>query len=124
MASFHPEAELQEGAYWERVHLLVSAGHRIVLRFVAHPKRLDQLERLSEKCREMDICFYPTTLFSRNYPDAYTETEKAKLTSHFSSLSQIAQLEGRIDTTTTKCHAGSPFGTTQLNTPVLTSSIN
>src|SRR4029077_7312438 len=68
MASFHPEAELQEEEHWERVKLLADAGHNIIFRFVGHPARLHQLERLSRRCQELDVCFYPTTLFSKNYP--------------------------------------------------------
>jgi organic radical activating enzyme len=107
MASFHPEAESQEDRYWERVGLLVEAGHRIILRFVGHPARLHLLEKLSRKCEELNICFYPTTLFSNNYPNAYTDSQRKQLSSHFSSLSQLIQLGGGIETNVSKCMAGS-----------------
>jgi predicted O-methyltransferase YrrM/MoaA/NifB/PqqE/SkfB family radical SAM enzyme len=107
MASFHPEAESNEEDYWERVGLLADAGHNVLVRFVGHPARLSQLERVSRKCRELDICFYPTTLFSKNYPHSYTEAERTQLASHFSSLSQAIQLSGGISTEDSKCFAGS-----------------
>jgi predicted O-methyltransferase YrrM/organic radical activating enzyme len=107
MASFHPEAEMNEEEYWERVELLADAGHNIFVRFVGHPARLSQLDRVSRKCRELDICFYPTTLFSKNYPHSYTDTERVQLASHFSSLSQAIQLSGGISTENSSCFAGS-----------------
>ena len=107
MASFHPEAELQEDAYFERVDMLKAAGHNVIVRFVGHPKRLHLLERLSEKCKAHGVCFYPTTLFSNNYPAAYTAEERSQLSRYFSSLSQVIQLEGGLDTNYTLCFAGS-----------------
>ena len=94
MASFHPEAELDEAAYFEKIRMLKAAGHRVFLRLVGHPARLDRLEELSELCRGLDICFYPTTLISKNFPDAYSEDQKGHLRKQFSSLSQYVQLEG------------------------------
>jgi pyruvate-formate lyase-activating enzyme len=107
MASFHPEAEAQADQYWERVGLLAEAGHNIILRFVGHPARLHLLEEVSRKCEELDICFYPTTLFSPNYPHAYDHSQREQLSAHFTSLSQSIQLAGGVDTTETKCFAGS-----------------
>ncbi len=107
MASYHPEAEQRDSEYWQRIKLLSEANHHIFLRFVGHPKRLESLDRLSERCRELDICFYPTTLLSETYPESYTEKEKLLLASHFSSLSQVIQLAGGIDTRYSKCFGGS-----------------
>jgi pyruvate-formate lyase-activating enzyme len=107
MASLHPEAELQADQYWERVELLKKAGHSIFLRFVGHPERLASLDKISAKCRELDVCFYPTTLFSDNYPHAYTDKQKSQLSAHFTSLSQVIQLAGGIDTKNSTCLAGS-----------------
>jgi hypothetical protein len=107
MASYHPEAEHQEDDFWQRVKSLSEAGHSVFLRFVGHPKRLNALSRLADRCRELDICFYPTTLFSDNYPHSYTDGERLELAKHFSSLSQVIQMAGGIDTTRSKCFAGS-----------------
>src|SRR5438874_5538036 len=107
MCSFHPEAEANESEYWKKIETLKAAGHNVILRFVGHPKRLRLLDTLAEKCHALNICFYPTTLFSRNYPGAYSPDEKEKLAAHFSSLSQTIQLAGGIDTNDTKCYAGS-----------------
>jgi organic radical activating enzyme/precorrin-6B methylase 2 len=107
MASFHPEAELQEEDFWERVGLLKHAGHNLLLRFVGHPARLQSMEKVSQRCQELDVCFYPTTLFSDHYPHAYTDKEREQLASHFGSLSQAIQLAGGIDTSNSTCSAGS-----------------
>ena len=107
MASFHPEAEVHEEQYWERVRLLREAGHNVILRLVGHPARLHRLDELREKCEGMDIAFYPTTLFSKNYPQAYSDEQREKLSSHFTSLSQAIQLAGGVDTRESKCYAGS-----------------
>jgi len=107
MASFHPEAELQEEEYWRKIQLLKDRGHQVIVRFVGHPKRLHLMERLSKTCEELGVCFYPTSLFSKNYPAAYLEQERELLRSHFSSLSQAIQLEGGLDTNETLCSAGS-----------------
>jgi predicted O-methyltransferase YrrM len=107
MASFHPEAELQEEEFWERASLLKHAGHNLLLRFVGHPARLHSLEKVSQRCQELDVCFYPTTLFSDHYPHAYTGREREQLASHFGSLSQAIQLAGGIDTSQSTCSAGS-----------------
>jgi len=107
MASFHPEAELDEPRYFEKIRMLKDAGHKVFLRFVGQPQRLDRLQELSGRCRDLDICSYPTTLMSNNYPGAYTREQKDLLRGHFSSLSQHIQLEGGLDTTNLQCYGGS-----------------
>src|SRR5207248_381092 len=37
MASFHPEAELNEPAYFDKMRQLKDAGHKVFFRFVGHP---------------------------------------------------------------------------------------
>jgi organic radical activating enzyme len=106
MASFHPEAEPREDEYFEKVAMLKKAGHHVLIRLVAHPKRFGLLRRLEQRCREVDVCFYPTNLMSRNYPQAYTREEKEELASYFSSPSQLILLEGGIATKNVTCHAG------------------
>jgi pyruvate-formate lyase-activating enzyme len=123
MASFHPEAETIETEYFEKIRMLKAAGHKVFLRFVGHPKRLDRLQSLSDRCRELDICFYPTTLLSNRYPGLYTEVEKDMLRGHFSSLSQHIQLEGGLDTTNLVCHAGSRIIAVNLQTGNITPCI-
>jgi organic radical activating enzyme len=107
MGSFHPEAELDEERHFRKYRALKEAGHRVFFRFVGHPSRLERLEHYADRCRELDICFYPTTLFSRSYPGAYTDQERARLRSFFTSRSQDIQLEGGVDTTASTCWAGS-----------------
>jgi hypothetical protein len=107
MASFHPEAEEIEDQWFHRLTLLKAAGHAVIFRFVGHPDRLDRLPALAARCRELDIAFHPTPLFSPDYPAAYTPEERRKLEDFAVSLSQIIQLEGGIDTTTARCTAGS-----------------
>lgn len=77
MASFHPEAEKDEARYFERVRLLKEAGHRVFLRFIGHPQRLHRLQDLSDRCRELDICFYPTAMLSNTYPGLFRSRKGA-----------------------------------------------
>lgn len=123
MASFHPEAELHESRYFEKIQMLKDAGHKVFLRFVGQPGRLHRLEELSDRCRDLDICFLPTTLLSYNYPRAYTQEEKDQLRGHFSSLSQHIQLEGGLDTTDLVCYGGSRIISVNLQTGNITPCI-
>jgi hypothetical protein len=65
MASFHPEAELDEVRYFEKLTALKDAGHRMFLRFVGHPGRPGRLEYLAERCARLDIRFLPTTAWKK-----------------------------------------------------------
>jgi hypothetical protein len=124
MASFHPEAELDEGRYFEKLTALKDAGHRVFLRFVGHPGRLGRLEYLAERCAKLDICFLPTTLLSKTYPGAYAPEDVARLESYFSSLSQFIMLKGGIDTTRSRCYAGSKLIAVNLQTGNITPCIS
>ena len=106
MASLHPEAEQWEDVFFDRVAALKARGHKVFVRFVGHPKRLHRLDELAEKCRALDVCFFPTALLSKNFPKAYSPSEIALLKGHFSSLTQYIQLEGGIDTSNVTCYAG------------------
>lgn len=123
MASMHPESEEEEAEFLEKIRMLKAAGHKVLVRYVAAPRRLHRLNELSERCRELDVAFYPTTLFSRNYPDAYTAEEKEHLSAHFSSLSQHVQLEGGLDTDGLRCHAGCSLISVNLQTGNITPCI-
>jgi MoaA/NifB/PqqE/SkfB family radical SAM enzyme len=107
MVSFHPEAERRETEHFLWLERLKRAGHSVIFRFVSHPKRLDRMNALAAKCKELDIAFYPTPLFSPAYPSAYTPDERKIIEQHISSLSQLIQLENGLDTTSTLCKAGS-----------------
>jgi hypothetical protein len=124
MASFHPEAEMNEANYFKKLRILKESGHRVFLRFVGHPQRLHRLQELSDRAREMDICFYPTTLMSNNYPGAYTAAQKDLLRGHFSSLSQNVQLEGGVGTTGLQCYGGSRVIAINLQTGNITPCIS
>jgi hypothetical protein len=87
--------------------MLKRAGHKVFLRFVGHPARLHRLEEISRKCQDLDVTFYPTTLLSDNYPDAYSDEQRSRLSSHFASTSQFIQLLGGVDTRHRRCFAGS-----------------
>jgi organic radical activating enzyme len=123
MASLHPEGEQDEDAYFEKIRILKDAGHRLFVRYVGHPKRLDNLERVREKCAALDVCFYPTTLLSNTYPGAYTPEERKRLAGYFSSLSQFIQLEGGIAASGTLCYAGSKVIAANLQTGDITPCI-
>jgi hypothetical protein len=123
MASLHPESETDEPRFFEKIRMLKESGHRVFVRFVTHPKRFHRLDELSERCRDLDVCFYPTALFSNHFPAGYTQSERATLQSHFSSLSQLIQLEGGLDTDGLMCHAGSRVISVNLQTGDITPCI-
>lgn len=124
MASFHPEAELEEERYFDKIRMLRDAGHKVFFRFVGQPRRLDRLQELSERCRDLDICFYPTAMISNNYPHSYTQDERELLRSHFSSLSQYIQLEGGLATKELYCYGGSRLIAVNLQTGNITPCIS
>jgi hypothetical protein len=107
MASFHAEAEHIEDQYFRRLELLRKLGHSVIFRFVGHPSRLQRMSELSARCRDIDVTFHSTPLFSPAYPSRYTIEERALLEKSAVSLSQLIQLRGGVDTSTTRCHAGS-----------------
>lgn len=107
MASFHPESEADEDAYFARVAELKAAGHAIFVRYVGHPARLGNLDRLAARCRDLDVCWYPTTLFSPTHPAAYRDEERLALARHFSGYSQRLQIEGGVYVKGELCTSGS-----------------
>jgi organic radical activating enzyme len=124
MASFHAEAEKIEDKWFAKIGRLKQAGHRVIVRFVGHPKRLTRLHELAIRCRDLDVAFHPTPLFSPIYPSSYTPHERAMLLEHAVSLSQIIQLEGGIDTVNIQCDAGSNIIAIDMRTGVITPCIS
>jgi hypothetical protein len=124
MASFHAEAEKDIDKWFSRLLKLKDAGHTCIVRFVGHPNRLALLPTLSAKCVELNIAFYPTTLFSPEYPQNYSISEIETLTSYFSTLSQVIQLNGGLDTSATKCLAGTSLFAVYLRTGNITPCIS
>lgn len=106
-ASLHPESEVEEDNFFERVAMLKAAGHRVMVRYVCHPDRIKNLDHVSDRCREIDVSFVPNGMHSPIYPSAYTDEERSAITRHFSSLGQLIDMEGGLDTTHARCHAGS-----------------
>jgi len=123
MISYHPESERFQDRFFAKVSRLRDCGHQVILRFVGHPKRLDLLPELAQRCQSLDIPFYPTTLLSDSFPRAYREEERTLLASYFSTRSQWIQLEGGIDTTSSLCHAGSRMISVDLRSGAVTPCI-
>lgn len=123
MASLHPEAEADEAAYWRKIRLLKNRGHNIFVRFVAHPARFERLPDLAARSKDLDVCFYPTTLLSNRYPARYTESQRDELSRYFSSLSQFIQLMGGLSTHGLRCHAGNRVIAANLRTGDITPCI-
>lgn len=123
MASLHPEAELDVDTYFRKVERLKARGHRVIVRYVGHPARLGQLHEVQGRCRDLDVAFYPTTLFSNVYPAAYQPEERTALSSRFSSLSQHVQLAGGLQTDHLSCHAGDRLIAVNLQTGNITPCI-
>jgi organic radical activating enzyme len=123
MASFHPEAELDEEVYFRKIRLLKERGHHVIVRYVGHPARLSRLQEVDARCRDLDVCFYPTTLLSTIYPQAYTEMERSSLATYFTSMSQHLQLRGGLRTEVLRCHAGSRMIAVNMQTGNITPCI-
>lgn len=119
-ASLHPESEIDEDEFFRKIKMLKHAGHRVILRYICHPKRLDNLQHVQERCRELDVCFSPSAMISPIYPQAYTAEERVRIEGYFSSLGQILQMEGGVDTKLTKCWAGSLLYHADVRTGVIT----
>jgi organic radical activating enzyme len=116
IASFHHEAEAIEDEFFDRVKRLKQAGHSIIFRLVGHPSRLHRLDELAARCREINVAFNPITLFSPDFPKSYSAEEKAAILRFATSISQIIQIEGGLDTTTTRCTAGSALISIDMRT--------
>jgi organic radical activating enzyme len=116
MCSYHPEASLNKKSYFDKLRRLKEVGHSVIVRFVSHPMRIGEMDPLKKECDKLNIAFYPTPLFSENYPETYTAEERNKLTSFFSTKSQFIMLSKGIDTKNVKCRAGQKYIQIDLRT--------
>ncbi|HEX5325622.1 MAG TPA: radical SAM protein [Acetobacteraceae bacterium] len=116
MVSFHPEAEEIEDRFFARIERLKQAGHSVIFRFVSHPARVHRLDELSQRCRDIDVAFYATPLFSPDYPAAYTERQRSAVLGHATTLSQFIMMGGGVDTRHTRCWAGSEIISVDVRT--------
>lgn len=107
MCSFHPEWLSKEKEFFDRVSQLKTYGVNPIVRFVGHPTLLMRLETLEEYCNDIGVTFYPTTLFTKRYPKAYTNEEKTLLSKFMKGYSSLVQLEGGLDVSSMRCKAGS-----------------
>ena len=111
MASFHEESEKDEDAYMSRIMALKSAGHSVILKLVAHPKRLCKAALLAEKCKDMDVAFYlaPMVLQSgaTSYPRDYTAEERTLIDKFIVTKTQSIIMQEGVDTSKHRCFAGS-----------------
>lgn len=107
MCSLHPEWLPRETEFFDRIAQLKEWGVNPIVRFVGHPRLLGMLGPLQKRCDDIGITFYPTTLFSKRYPQAYTDKEKELLQSFMKGYSSLIQLEGGLDVADMKCRAGS-----------------
>ena len=106
MASFHPEADYFEERYLSTLKKLKKNGHKVIFRFIAHPKRLHRMEALAKKCEEIDICFSPYAYCSSNYPLAYSKEERDLIHQYTTNICQVIQMENGIKVDNLKCAAG------------------
>lgn len=123
MISFHPETEKYMNQFIERLKLLKKVGHNLILRFVGHPDRFFLLPELDELCRNLDICFYPTPIFTNEYPKKYSLTQKQELSKYFTSISQHILLNNGLLTSNLKCNAGSKLISIDMRSGVITPCI-
>jgi organic radical activating enzyme len=123
MASLHPEAELDIDTYFRKIERLKHRAHRVIVRYVGHPDRLSQLQDIDARCRDLDVCFYPTTLLSNTHPGGYRDAERRELSAFFTSLSQHIQLGGGLQTDELRCHGGDRVIAVNLQTGNITPCI-
>ncbi len=111
MASFHEESDSDEDAYIARVKALKSAGHSVILKLVAHPKRLHKAASLAKKCKDMDVAFYLAPMILRSgttsYPRDYTPEERALIDKFIVTKTQSIIMQEGVDTSRYRCFAGS-----------------
>jgi organic radical activating enzyme len=106
MCTFHPEWIGKENLFFKRISELKSKGAKPIVRFVSHPEMLYLLSKLDHECRSIGVTFYPTTLFSKNYPRSYSQEEKSLLNKYMKGYSPLIQLEGGLDVSNMICNAG------------------
>lgn len=109
MASFHPQAEGNADDFFHKVKLLKTSGHKILVRYVAHPKRLNSLASCFSRCKDLDITCFVTNAMTSKYPQGYSSGEKDLISSYFSSDMQVILMEGGINTTGVLCDAGKRY---------------
>lgn len=118
-ASIHPDwtiGGLSEDRFFDNVKDVRNLGVPVVVRFVASPHLMHEMDRLEARTRDVGVSFFPTTLFDPNYPKAYTEDEKKKLTSTMVGYSSILQVEGGVVIgKDQKCKAGGSLFATRLH---------
>lgn len=124
MISFHPQAKKNEDDFFEKLSLLKDAGHFILCKLVAHPKRMNLLEHMNRRCKELDICFFAASFSSKDYPQNYTVEEVNRLRKNFSSLSQNVQLFGGVYAKDMRCKAGSDLICLDMETGKIRPCIN
>lgn|SRR3990167_270441 len=118
-ASIHPDwtiGGLSEDRFFSNVKEARSLGVPVVVRFVVSPHLIHEMDRLEKRADEVGVTFFPTTLFDPSYPKAYTDEEKAALTSKMVGYSSILQIEGGIAVEKTRrCKAAGSLFATRLH---------
>lgn len=107
IVSLHQEALGRFDKIYERVRILREQGYPICIRMVAHPLFIDKFAELDDKFKDIDVSFNVNPLYSPRYPKAYTEEERTQIISHMKVNYEVIRLNGGLDATGKKCHAGS-----------------
>ncbi len=114
-ASLHPDWEGRRQEFFNRLESLKSQGYRVVCRFVAHPRVLEQLPELQQECHRLKVGFLPTTLFDPRYPAAYTSSEYETIANFTQGYSSLLQLDGGLLVEGRECMAADRLFATMLH---------
>lgn len=118
-ASIHPDwtmGLLSEDRFFDNVALAKSWGVPVIVRFVSSPHLIHHLDRLAQRCRDVGVTFFPTTVFDPDYPRAYTPEEQEKIRSYTVGYSSLLQLEGGVKVDAwRRCRAGNRLFATRLH---------
>lgn len=107
-ASFHPDWHMgafEQDRFFDNVSLAKRLGVPVLVRFVGAPQLLPLLPMLEERCRAIEVTLMPTTLFTPEYPQAYTTEERATLAAAMVGYSSLIQLDGGMLMRGRKCEA-------------------
>lgn len=114
-ASFHPEFTSFE-SFTEKILLLKSSGYEPGVLMVAWPPLLPRMKGYGKQFADLGIPFTPMifqgTWERRNYPGAYTETEKQSISELLGGPLRDEEIEYRLENRTTLgklCHAGKEY---------------
>lgn len=81
--SLHPQGENQFDAFIDNLKIVLGMGAKAKVSYVCHPTRLMKLSEIRERVLALGVMFdvqpFIGVFHGKNYPEAYTETERLLL---------------------------------------------